>query len=92
MKLDVDFSELHQAVAKMVPEPTIHDLHSTALEPLLVIIEKELDSLDRKQDSAKRFGVESVDHYFSGQIAALNKLRRNLAATQAAAIERETGA
>lgn len=75
-----------------IPEPTIHDLHSAHLEPVLVIIERELDALDRKSASAKRLGVRSVDHYFSGQYAALMKLRRNLAATQAGAIERETGA
>jgi hypothetical protein len=75
-----------------IPEPTIHDLHSAHLEPLLVIIEKEIESVERKSDSAKRFGVASVDHYFSGQFAALMKLRRNLSATQASAIERETGA
>jgi hypothetical protein len=83
-----------------IPEPTIHDLHSTVLEPLLVIIENELDAVERKADSAKRHRahhpeldlVKSADDYWSGQFAALMKLRRNLAATQASAIERETGA
>jgi hypothetical protein len=75
-----------------IPEPTINDLHSAHLEPLLVLIENELDAIDRKHASAIDRDLGEIRSYMAGQKVALQKLRRNLSATQASAIERETGA
>ena len=75
-----------------IPEPTINDLHSAHLEPVLIVVERELDAIERKLKSAIDQEESEIQHYMAGQQAALLKLRRNLAATQAGAIERETGA
>lgn len=75
-----------------IKEPTIHDLHSAHLEPVLIVVERELDAVERKLKSAIDQDESDTQHHMAGQQAALLKLRRNLAATQASAVERETGA
>ena len=62
--------------ANEIPDPTIHDLHSTTLEAFLVAIEKQMDS------------CASDDTDLTG----LYRLFCNVETTKAAAIERETGA
>ena len=80
-----------------IAEPIINDLHSAHIEPMLIVVERELDAVDRKLNANKQWrdkhpDAEPLIHYFNGQKSVLEKLRRNLAATQASAIERETGA
>lgn len=67
-----------------IPEPTIHDLHSTTLEAFLVAIEKQMD-FEHKNADPNHFIASAVD-------AALVRLYNNVRCEQVSAIERETGA
>ena len=73
-----------------IKEPSINDLHSAHLEPVLIVVERELDAIERKLKSAIDQEESEIQHYLAGQQAALMKLRRNLSSAQASAIERET--
>jgi hypothetical protein len=84
MKINADFSDLNAAANMMLPQSTVHDLHSSTLEIFLLTIEKQMD-IENANADANHFIASAVD-------ATLVRLYNNVRSAQVSAIERETGA